>query len=288
MSNSPRPAVAGPLPPATPAGPSGPPVRDPRSLDHLMARYDRYAELVGVELRAWLAFHLPRPRRAGSVAGAGRALDAGCGTGVHTELLADRFNEVLAVDMSAPMIDHARARRARGNVRYEVRDLRSVTVGSDGPFDAVLCAYTLHHITDAGSALWQLRSLVRPGGTVLLIDVTDDRRPVPRSWLRAHAWQGFRDDLLRRRRPLGEAVELLRLSLDPDWLDHQHTDRLTPPAEWDALAHTVFPGANIATFGRAHALSWTAPTTGPDRRPDRGPGTGHGGGRGAAALGGWQ
>lgn len=111
---------------------------DPRSFDHLSGRYDRYAELVGAELRAWLSFHLPRPGQVG------RALDAGCGTGAHTALLADRFNEVLAVDLSGPMVDYARSRRARGNVRYEVRDLRAVTPGTDGLFDAVVCA--LHHV----------------------------------------------------------------------------------------------------------------------------------------------
>lgn len=228
-------------------------VRDPQSFDHLPARYDRYAELVGNELRAWLFLHLSQ------CAGAGRALDAGCGTGAHTGMLADRFNEVQAVDLSEPMIDYARTHRAWGNVRYEVRDLLSVTVGTDGLFDAVVCAYTLHHLPDLTAALWHLRSLLRPGGTVLLVDVVDDRRPVPRSWLRTQAWRGFRDDLTRRRRTPAEAVELLRLSLDPDWLDHQSTDRLTPPAEWDALALSVFPDAAIATLDRAHAVSWRAP-----------------------------
>ena len=235
------------------AGRAGAGVRDPQSFDHLPARYDRYAELVGAELRGWLFLHLSQS------AGAGRALDAGCGTGAHTGLLADRFNEVQAVDLSAPMIDYARTRRPRGNVQYQVRDLLSVTVATDGPFDAVVCAYTLHHLPDLTAALWHLRSLLRPGGTVLLVDVVDDRRPVPRSWLRTQAWRAFRDDLTRRRRTPAEAVELLRLSLDPDWLDHQATDRLTAPAQWDALTRSVFPDASIATLDRAHALSWRAP-----------------------------
>lgn len=230
-------------------------VHDPQSFDHLPARYDRYAELVGAELRAWLLFKLP-------VHGA-RALDAGCGTGLHTDLLADRYDQVLAVDTSAPMLTHAGRRRPRGNVRYERRDLHDVTLNEDGAFDLVLSAYTLHHVPDLPAALRHLRSLVRPGGAVLLIDVADDRYPVPRSWLRTEAWRTFRTDITRRRRPTTDAVELLRLSLDPDWLDHQSTDRLTPPTEWDTLGRSVFPGATIATLDRAHALAWTAPDSGP-------------------------
>lgn len=237
-------------------------VRDPQSFDHLPARYDRYSELVGVELWGWLSFHLPRPGQAG------RALDAGCGTGTHAALLADRFNEVLAVDLSGPMIEYARTRRPRGNVRYELRDLRAVTPGTDGLFDAIVCAYTLHHVGDVTSALWHLNSLLRPGGTVLLVDVVDDRGSPPRGWLRRQAWRGFIDDVRyrrHRRRPVRDAAELLRLSLDREWLDHQSTDRLLPPADWHAAVRSVFPGAELAVFGRAHALSWTAPGSGPGR-----------------------
>lgn len=223
-------------------------VHDPQSFDHLPGRYDRYGQLVGAELRAWLLFHLPTR--------ADRALDAGCGTGLHTDLLADRCTDVLAVDTSTPMLTYACRRRSHPNVDYTLRDLLDVTTAQDGRFDVVLSAYTLHHVPDLPAAFRHLRSLVRPGGTVLLVDVVDDRHPVPRSWLCAEAWRTFRTDLARRRRPVAEATELLRLSLDPDWLDHQTTDRLLPPAEWDTLARDAFPGATIATLHRAHALHW--------------------------------
>ena len=225
--------------------------RDPQSFDHLPARYDRFAELVGGELRAWLAFRLP--------ARGGRALDAGSGTGVHTALLADRFDDVLAVDLSEPMVDHARSHQPRGNVRYEVRDLHDLTRERDGTFDLVLCAYTLHHVPDLRTALEHLHGLIRPGGTLLVIDVVDARRQVPRSWLRAEALRTFGGDLLHRRRPAREAVELLRLQLDRDWLDHQTTDRLWPPDDWDDNARAVLPGAEISPLYRARALRWRAP-----------------------------
>lgn len=226
-------------------------LRDPQSFDHLPARYDRFAALVGAELRAWLLLHLPTR--------GDRAVDLGCGTGVHTGLLADRFADVLAADLSGPMVEHARRHRDRPNVRWQVRDLHDVTPADDGPVDLVFCAYTLHHVPYLDTALHHLRSLVRPGGWVLLVDVVDDRRQVPRPWFRGQAWQGLRDDLLRRRRPLGEAVELLRLQLDADWLDHQSTDRVLPPADWDAATRSVFPGAEIARLHRARALSWQHP-----------------------------
>ena len=99
-------------------------VPDPQSFDHLAARYDRLATLLGAELQTWLLFHLPTR--------GDRAVDLGCGTGVHTELLADRYGEVLGVDLSAPMVAHARRHRQRGNVDYRQADLRDVTPAVDG------------------------------------------------------------------------------------------------------------------------------------------------------------
>jgi SAM-dependent methyltransferase len=220
---------------------------DPQSFDHLAARYDRISTLLGAELRAWLLFHLP--------ARGDRALDLGCGTGVHTTQLAERYDEVLAVDLSGPMVEFARHRRHRSGIRYEQRDLRDAAPARDGQFDLVFSAYTLHHV-ELDSALHRIRSLVRPGGQVLLVDLVDDRPEVPRSWLRGQAWRMLAADLRHRHRPLREAVELLRLQLDPDWLDHQTSDRLRPAADWDAHCRAVFPGATITPFRRARALDW--------------------------------
>jgi len=225
-------------------------LRDPQSFDHLPARYDRISELLGAELRAWILFHLPTR--------GGRAADLGCGTGVHTDLLAQRYAEVIAVDLSAPMVEHARRRRPQPNVSYRHGDLRNVTPGEEGLFDLVFSAYTLHHVTELHSALHRIRSLVRPGGQVLLVDLVDERRPVPRSWFRAEAWRTFGADLRHRRRPVAEAVELLRLQLDQDWLDHQTTDQLCSVEDWDQYCRGVFPGAAITPLHRARGLSWTA------------------------------
>ena len=217
------------------------------SYDHLAARYDRISALLGAELRTWLLFHLP--------ARGDRALDLGCGTGRPTALLADRYDEVLAVDLSGPMVEFARRRRPAPNVRYEQRDLRDVTTDQDGRFDLVFSAYALHHV-ELDSALHRIRSLVRPGGQVLLVDVVDDRSAVPRQWLRRQAWRTLAADLRYRRRPLRDAVELLRLQLDPDWLDHQAGERLRSAADWDAHCRVVLPGATITPLHRARALDW--------------------------------
>lgn len=224
-------------------------LRDPQSFDHLPHIYDRFAELVSVELHTYLRFRLPRM--------AGRAVDLGCGSGVHTALLARHYQEVLSVDLSEPMLAVARQRRPGTNVRYEHRDLADVTPYNDGQFDLVFSAFTLHHVPDLELALVEMRRLVRPGGQLVVVDVVDDRRQVSRAWFRREAIRTFLGDLTGRRRPVREAWELLGLQLHPDWLAHQTTDRLLPPAEWEAIGRRVLPGSSFTPLHRALALHWT-------------------------------
>lgn len=224
---------------------------DPRSFDHLAAHQARLVDLVGAETRAWLFLRLP--------VRAGRAVDLGCGTGAYCALLAERFTEVLAVDVSGPMLRQARARRPGGNVRFEQRDLRQVTAGLDGRFDTVISTLVLHHLPDLAETLDHLRSLVRPGGQLLVTDSVDGRGRVARSSLRAEAWRTFRADVLLRRRPIEDATELLRLQLAPDWLEHRSTDRLHPPKEWTRIVRRVLPDAAIGQIEGSRAAHWKAP-----------------------------
>jgi ubiquinone/menaquinone biosynthesis C-methylase UbiE len=233
---------------------------DPQSFDHLAARYDRYAELVSHELWTWLRFQLPTRTV--------RGLDVGCGTGLFTGLLSERCNEVTAVDTSAPMLDYARRYRNRDNIHWLHADLHDLTADVEGRFDVILSTYTLHHVPDLPAALRHLRRLLRPGGAVFLVDAVNPHAStedyltrLPR--LRAEAWQTFGADVWRHRRPLRHAVELLRLSLDTDWLNHRATDRLLTPEEWDAHTREVFPHAVTHPLHGARTMRWHAPAGGP-------------------------
>lgn len=220
---------------------------DPRSFDALPDVFDRFAELVGGPLSSYLATRLTR---------GGRALDLGCGSGRHAAVMAEAYDEVLAVDLSEPMLELARRERARPGIRYERRDLREVTPERDGTFDLVFTAHTLHHVPDLQRALSGIRRLVRPGGQVIAVDNVDERRTVPREWFVREARRALRDDLLRRRRPVREAWETYRLSTHPAWLDHLTTDVFLPPGEWEQIGRSAFPGCEITPMYRARALHW--------------------------------
>jgi SAM-dependent methyltransferase len=93
--------------------------------------------------------------------------DAGCGPGVYAQWLAQRGARVVAVDYSARMIAHARA-RAGTSVEYHHADLQAGLGFLDGrQFDIVLAALVLDGLADWRAVFRRWHALLRPGGLLL-------------------------------------------------------------------------------------------------------------------------
>jgi len=220
-------------------------MRSGQSFDAFATDYDRFAGLEPGSVRNWLMTHLPARGQ--------RALDAGCGAGRHTLALAERFDEVVGVDISEPLIDIARRQRSGPNVRYLVADMMSFA-DADG-FDLVFSSTTMHHLPDLKAALLHLRGLVRAGGLAILIDNVASR-PTPRRWV--HVLGALRDvpsDMAR----VGarHAGWLLKFRTSAAWLDHLASDRYLSRQAFELEYASVFPGGRFQSLGYAHGLVWT-------------------------------
>jgi SAM-dependent methyltransferase len=95
---------------------------------------------------------------------AGRALDAACGTGRLTRLLTERGHQVVAVDGSPDMLEHAKADRKI------VADLHELPVEDDSQ-DVVLCGLALAHVPDLTPVFAEFARVLAPGGHLVLSDV---------------------------------------------------------------------------------------------------------------------
>ena len=103
-----------------------------------------------------------------------RVLEAGCGTGAQTVILAQNNPgaEITSVDISPDSIRRAEARvLAEGitNVTFCAGDLFSLPFAPES-FDHIFVCFVLEHLADPGRALHVLRPLIRPGGTIIVIE----------------------------------------------------------------------------------------------------------------------
>ena len=90
-------------------------------------------------------------------------LEAGCGTGLVLEGLARLADKAVGVDISAGMLDKARA-RGLDVVKGSVTDLPF----DDASFAAVVSFKVLAHVPDLRRALAECARVTRPGGVLVL------------------------------------------------------------------------------------------------------------------------
>jgi SAM-dependent methyltransferase len=101
----------------------------------------------------------------------GQVLDAGCGTGQVSLVLAAMGFDIQGFDISPAMIDIARRKvRPQWRARYDVADVRALPV-ADASVDAVVVSKLFQHVGDWQTGCRELLRVLRPG--CCLIQVND-------------------------------------------------------------------------------------------------------------------
>lgn len=103
----------------------------------------------------------------------GRVLDAGCGTGNFTLALSQLGFEVVAVDLSIPMLTQVRSKKEW--YRLNKVSLARVDLNRDLPFqnatfDSVLCVHVLFALANPVEVLCEFHRILKPGGFLLLVN----------------------------------------------------------------------------------------------------------------------
>jgi SAM-dependent methyltransferase len=199
-----------------------------------------------------------------------RVLELGCGAAAGARWLDGQGADVVALDLSAGMLRHARLAEDRSGVRVPLVQADALALPfADGAFDIVCTAFgAVPFVADSGAVMREVARVLRPGGTwifsithpmrwIFLDEPGDeglkaihsyfDRRPyveqdgsgVP-SYVEQHRTLGDRI------RELVGAGFVLRDLIEPEWPDgHEQIW-----GQWSPLRGRLFPGTAIFVTDR--------------------------------------
>jgi MPBQ/MSBQ methyltransferase len=225
------------------------------SYDHLEPWYEHLYEVLHAILRADLGPPADGGRR--------RALDAGCGTGFQTALLAAMGYETHGVDLSAGLL--AQARRKLERAKLLLGDVQALPY-DEGAFDTVVCCgSTLSFVEDPPAAARELGRVLVPGGTLAL--------ECEHKWSLDLAWalvSSVTFDSLRYGVTPRQVWHQLARPLRQGFVLHYPVTATTPTAQWMRLRlftmaeiRTILEGAGfvvVRTRG-IHAITNLIPST---------------------------
>lgn len=216
------------------------------------ARFNVMRERLMPATAEWLRANLP---------GGHRAVDLGCGEGRWAAMLAGRYDEVLAVDVSDRMLDLAQASGPPASIDYQRRGVLEVTPERDGVFDAVLSVNVLHHVGPLPEVMPHVRRLVAPGGRLVVADIVN-----PGGWGDPdyHIDQALNAAKSFYQLAGGDpdvAADVIRLMLHPRWLDMMVADIPPSREQFHDQVEATLPGAelNDALHPVMCAVAWQAP-----------------------------
>lgn len=125
-----------------------------------------------------------------------RILDVGCGGGLLSEAMARRSADVTGIDLGTATIEVAglHALESGVHVRYLRESAEDHAAHSAGVYDVVTCLEMLEHVPEPAAILSALRTLVKPGGDIVVSTLNRNLK----SWLLAIVGAEYVMGLLER------------------------------------------------------------------------------------------
>ncbi|MBD1886408.1 class I SAM-dependent methyltransferase [Microcoleus vaginatus] len=182
----------------------------------------------------------------------GAALDIGCGSGILAFELAQYYDNVVAVDLSAKMLDIARQKRSAPNIEYIQMDASQLAL--DRKFDLIVSAATFHHLPNLPAALDAIKKLLNPYGKIVFVDnISEVETPATIGYILGAA-RDFKPDCSTY--GFRNALRLLRFRLSPSWLKHLASDRYLSERQFKNIYSRCFPGCYFVRLGCFMGVIW--------------------------------
>jgi len=118
--------------------------------------------------------------------------DLGAGEGTLAQLLAQRAEKVIAVDLSPKMVEFGQSLAAQNglaNLEYRIGDIEDPPI-ENGTLDLAVLSQALHHAERPQRALDAAFRILKPGGRLIVLDLLQHHFDEARE-LYADRWLGF-------------------------------------------------------------------------------------------------
>jgi len=123
--------------------------------------------------------------------------DLGAGEGTLAQLLAQRAEKVIAVDLSPKMVEFGQAlalQNGLSNLEYRLGDIEAPPI-DDQSLDLALLSQALHHAEHPQLAIDSAYRILKPGGRLIVLDLLQHNFDEARE-LYADRWLGFSESVL--------------------------------------------------------------------------------------------
>jgi ubiquinone/menaquinone biosynthesis C-methylase UbiE len=195
-----------------------------------------------------------------------KVLEAGCGVGAQTRILARRNPEARfeCIDISAESIEQAKeVARQEGtkNVQFNQADLYSLSYELDS-FDHVFVCFVLEHLPDPVYALHIFMDLLKPGGTLTLVEGDHGSGFwTPETEASRKAWKGLVDSQIslghdpnigRRVYPLLKEAGFHIMDVSPRWVYADQSNQVLLDGVINQIIAPMVYSAEMQVLERAY------------------------------------
>lgn len=181
--------------------------------------------------------HYSRYRFCSSLVRGLRCLDAGCGLGYGTAVLAESATSVVGIDNHAPTVAEATRLYRRDNLHFAVADVQALPWETE-EFDCAVSFEVVEHLKDPAALVDALRKVTKPGGLIILSTPNRDAYKVSRGEAGPNPFHHHEFTLAEFRELLSERFAYIRI------FAQNHTPSITFRQERPDRSHTVFAPAD--------------------------------------------
>ncbi|MEQ8537296.1 MAG: class I SAM-dependent methyltransferase [Coleofasciculus sp. D1-CHI-01] len=141
------------------------------------SRFDDWADSYSEgRISSWFRFYQSMAMSQLKIAEGCGFLDVGCGTGWAVRQAAKQLQvgKACGIDISAKMIENAVAETSEAhNIEFQIGDAEAIPY-PDESFSSIICTFSIHHYQNPVSALSEMKRVLKPDGSIVILDSARD------------------------------------------------------------------------------------------------------------------